>query len=122
MQGFKKIWNNRKQILEGFKNNMFKSEDVEAIAAEREAICKQCPHIDYHGSQCLVPGTQPCCGKCGCSLKLKLRSLSSDCGDEENPRWHALLEPEEEDAIKDQINYQEPNPDQDGNPIQSGQS
>ena len=108
MKGIKTIWKNRKQILEGISNSVFKSEDVEAIAAERKAICDACPHIDLEGDSCLVKGTQPCCGKCGCSLKFKLRSLSSDCGDEENPRWTALLSPEEEQSIKDEIGYQEP--------------
>ena len=27
----------------------------------------------------MAPGTQPCCGECGCSLALKTRALSSDC-------------------------------------------
>ena len=94
------IWNNRTAILEGIKNNAFKNEHVEQIAAERMAICQKCPSLDTEGSECMVPGTQPCCGKCGCSLQLKLRSLSSDCGDEENPRWHALLSQEEEDALE----------------------
>lgn len=56
MKGIRTIWKNRKQILEGVKNNLFKSADVEAIAAEREAICKACPHIDLEGGDCLVPG------------------------------------------------------------------
>lgn len=99
-----KIWNNRTAILEGIKNSLFKSEHVEQIAAERMAICEQCPFIDLIGSQCMVPGTQPCCGKCGCSLEFKTRSLSSNCGDEENPRWHALLSQEEEDALNETLN------------------
>lgn len=122
MKGLKKIWENRNQILEGIKNNVFKNDDVEAIAAEREAICTACPHIDNTGSSCLVPGTQPCCGKCGCSLKLKLRSLSSACGDEENPRWDSFLTWEEEEELKDQINNKETNPNQNGDSIQSPES
>lgn len=92
------IWSNRASIVEGIKNSLFKQEHVEQIAAERMAICEKCPSLDTEGSSCLVPGTHPCCGKCGCSLEFKLRSLSSDCGDEENPKWHALLSQEEEDA------------------------
>ena len=99
MSKLKKIWSSRKQILEGITNSVFKKEDVEVIAAEREKICATCEHLDLEGSSCLVSGTQPCCGQCGCSLKFKLRSLSSDCGDEENPRWKALLSQEEEDAF-----------------------
>lgn len=107
MSKLKTIWKNRKQILEGVKNNMFKSEDVEVIAESRIAICNNCPHIDLKGSQCMAPGTQPCCSKCGCSLKFKVRSLSSDCGDSENPRWKALLSHEEEISVKDSINYEQ---------------
>jgi hypothetical protein len=49
-----------------------------------------------------------CCGKCGCSLKLKLRSLSSDCGDEQNPRWRAVIDHETEMQVKEQIGYKDP--------------
>lgn len=118
MKALKTIWSNKAQILEGFKNSIFKSEHVEEIAKARMEICNECPHIDREGSSCLAPGTQPCCSKCGCSLKFKTRSLSSSCGDEENPQWKALLDKEEESSIKDQLNYQEPDDDS----IQSGRS
>lgn len=98
------IWNNRGAIVEGIANSLFKQEHVEQIAAERMSICNNCPHIDQKGSLCVMPGTQPCCGKCGCSLAFKSRSLSSACGDEENPRWHALLSQEEEDALNEKLN------------------
>lgn len=104
-----KIWSNRKEILEGLKHAIFKSEHIEEIAAERMSICQECPSLDTEGSDCLVPGTQPCCSECGCSLHIKLRSLSSGCGNEEEPRWHALLSQEDEDAVKESINYKEPN-------------
>ena len=110
-----KIWRNREAILEGVKNSVFKNEHVEEIAAERKAICDTCPDLDKEGSSCLVPGTQPCCGQCGCSLQLKLRSLSSACGNEEEPRWHALLSQEDEDALTNQLKS-----NQDGDNIQSG--
>ena len=73
----KQIFNNRKEILEGIKNNIFKKEHVEQIADIRLNICKMCENYDDDGKECLVPGTQPCCGECGCSLALKIRSLSS---------------------------------------------
>ncbi len=95
----KKIWDNKNKILEGLKNKMFKSEIVETIAAERMSICNDCPFINRSGDLCIMIGTQPCCGKCGCSLSLKTRSLSSGCGDEENPRWNAVLTEEEEDNL-----------------------
>lgn len=90
------LWNNREAIIEGIANTVFKSEHIEQIAAERMAICKACPHI---GNNCIAPGTHPCCDKCGCSLAFKTRALSASCGDEENPRWDALLSQEEEDNL-----------------------
>lgn len=98
-----KIWKARNEILEGVKNKIFKKEHVEEIAAERMEICKGCPFIDLEGSKCEVRGTQPCCGKCGCSLSLKTRSLASNCGDEENPRWDAVLDDMEAEMIEDQL-------------------
>lgn len=90
---------NRKQILEGIKNKVFTDKDVELIAAKRLKICESCTYIDRSGDHCLVPGTKPCCSLCGCDLSLKTRSLSSECADEENTRWEALLTEEEEDEF-----------------------
>ena len=100
----KKIWKNRKEILEGIKNNVFKKEAVEEIANERNEICKKCEHIDIEGNSCMVSGTHPCCGLCGCSLKLKQRSLASGCDDgywepvltEAEDLDHEILNPEED--------------------------
>lgn len=75
----KKIWINRKLIWEGFLNNTFRKPGIENVANERYMICRQCPSFDPIGKKCEVPGTQPCCGECGCSLKLKLRSMESEC-------------------------------------------
>lgn len=94
------IWENRSKILEGIKNNVFKTDAVEAIAAERNKICESCDLIDRTGDRCLVPKTQPCCGSCGCSLKLKLRSLSSDCPE---GHWGAVLS-DEEDLMHEELN------------------
>lgn len=85
-----KIWKNKFKILEGLKNKVFKKKYVEKIYNERMEICKACPFIDNLGVHCYVPDTNPCCSKCGCNLNLKLRSLSSSCGDEENPRWNSV--------------------------------
>lgn len=100
MSKLKTVWNNRKKIMEGVKNNVFKKEHIEEIASERISICKACPFIDEEGSSCLAVGTQPCCSKCGCSLKFKIRSLSSGCGDEQNPKWHALISETDEESIE----------------------
>jgi hypothetical protein len=96
------IFKNRKAIWQGFYFRYFGREDwIEQVAKTRMHICNQCPHIDNIGHQCMVPATQPCCGKCGCSLKIKTFSLSSGCGDEENPRWNAVLTEEQEDVFRE---------------------
>jgi len=84
------IWKNKLHILKGVWNNIFKKQYIERISAERLEICAYCPDIDLDGTKCMMPGTQPCCGKCGCSLALKTRDLSSGCGDIENPRWNPV--------------------------------
>ena len=98
------IWKNKGKILEGITNRVFKKEHVEQIAAQRMAICNTCTHIDREGGRCAIPGTQPCCGLCGCSLGLKIRSLSSYCDDE---RWGAVLTQDEEDKLKAQLESEE---------------
>jgi hypothetical protein len=103
----KKIWDAKKEIFDGIKNNVFKSEAVEVIANERNKICVKCKLYDASGEECYVPGTHPCCGSCGCSLKLKLRSLSSDCPEdfwqpvltEDEEMNHEILNPEEDAEI-----------------------
>ena len=87
------IWQNRKKILEGIKNKIFKKDAVEEIAAERNKICLKCEFYDNKGDSCYIPGTQPCCGECGCSLSLKQRSLSTSCGE---GYWEAVLTDNEE--------------------------
>tara|TARA_R110000868_G_scaffold85331_7_gene240198 strand:- start:1229 stop:1555 length:327 start_codon:yes stop_codon:yes gene_type:complete len=99
-----KIWKNKNQIYEGIKNNIFKKEHIEEIAAERLRACESCSHFDKSGSKCEVPGTAPCCGLCGCSLALKTRALSSQCADEDNIRWEAILNEQEEDQLNDHLN------------------
>ena len=88
-----RIWKNRGLIMEGIKNNMFKTAHVENISFYRNEICKSCVYIDTVGKSCVVPGTHPCCSDCGCSLQLKTRSLSSKCP---HDFWHAELSEEEE--------------------------
>jgi len=87
-----KIWEHRKQILEGLKNTVIKDEFVEQVAEVRLEICKGCIAYDTSGEGCAVPGTQPCCSKlkegCGCSLKIKSRALSSSCP---LGKWDAIL-------------------------------
>lgn len=100
------IWKNRKQILEGILNSTFKKEHVELIAQERLNICNQCPLIDLKGDKCLVPGTAPCCGECGCKLSFKTRSLSSSCPHPEGSKWEAILDEKEEEKLYKDIAYE----------------
>lgn len=95
------IWKMKGKILEGIKNNIFKKEHVEDIAKSRMTICSICPHLDKEGTKCVVPGTQPCCGDCGCKLSWKTRSLSSEC-----PKgfWKAVLTEKEEEALENKLN------------------
>jgi hypothetical protein len=96
-----KIWKERNKIFEGVRNNIFKKEHIEEIAFSRNEVCVKCPYIDLKGDKCAVIGTQPCCSECGCSLKLKTRSLSSEC-----PKgfWKAVTTQQEEDLIRQSIN------------------
>jgi len=103
----KKFWDNKLEIYEGLKNKAFKQEHIEEIARERLITCNACPHIDKNGSKCEVPGTKPCCGLCGCSLSLKTRSLSSQCADDKNIRWKAILTTQQEDQLNNQLNTNE---------------
>ena len=79
---------NVRQIAEGIKNKVFKKEDVEHIARMRWATCKTCEFLDKEGKTCAVPKTAPCCSDCGCSLGLKMRSLSSACP---KKKWDAVM-------------------------------
>ena len=95
------IWKERKKIFEGMKNALIYDEYVEEVAAERLKACDVCEH---KGNKCAVPKTGPCCNLCGCSLKLKTRSLSSSCPDE---KWIALLTEEQEDELEERFDKEE---------------
>jgi hypothetical protein len=90
------IWKEKGNILEGIKNSIFSRQDVEIIAEARMNVCEGCEHLDTKGGNCLVPGTQPCCAKCGCKLGWKTRSLASECP---VGKWKAEVSQEEEDMI-----------------------
>lgn len=98
------IWKSKGQILEGVKNSIFKKEDVEQIADARMDICFHCDLYTENDEGCMVAGTSPCCnqelGGCGCSLKFKTRSLSSECP---MGHWKAELSQEEEDMINQKL-------------------
>lgn len=97
MNKFSKIWQARKLILEGVTNLVFKKEFVEMVAIYRQNICNKCK---YNDGKCLVPGTGPCCGACGCSLKVKLRAMESVCGlasIDKEPLWTPVMSQKDAD-------------------------
>lgn len=96
MGKLEKIWKNRKQIMEGIKNSIIRDAFVEKVADERRKICDGCIRKDDEGKSCVMPGTQPCCNLCGCSLGVKMRALSAECPD---LRWHAVISEEDEDKL-----------------------
>ena len=99
-----KIWKTKGQILEGITNSIFKKEDVEEIAEQRMGVCFSCKLYTEENEGCMVTGTGPCCdqreGGCGCSLKFKTRSLSSECP---LGKWKAELTQEEEDQLNQKL-------------------
>ena len=85
-----RIWKESGKILEGIANSVFTKEHVEQAAEARTAICKECPEYREAVTRMLKP---PHCGKCGCIIHAKTRSLSSSCPLD---KWPALLDMEEE--------------------------
>ncbi len=96
------IFKNRKLIWDGLRNNLIKSEHIEALYEERVSICNACPYLKEKGSNlCTVPGTQPCCPECGCSLAVKLRSPDAECP---KKLWKAVMTAQEADLLNRNIN------------------
>ena len=92
-----KVFSNLNEITAGVINTLFKKENVELIAKTRMDICKSCDVFDGEGDKCFAPGTQPCCGDCGCSLGFKTRSLSSKCP---KGKWNSWLTEEQEQELE----------------------
>lgn len=96
------IFQNRKLIWDGLKNNLIKSEHIEALYLDRNAICNKCPYMIEKGDkQCSIPGTDPCCPECGCSLAVKLRSPNAEC-----PKgfWKAVMTDQEAQLLNTNLN------------------
>ena len=75
-----------KQIIEGFKNYNFPSEESEKIAMERAAVCASCEFANpNHPFRKLLDDNRIetinglGCKKCGCLLSAKTRSPLSSC-------------------------------------------
>ena len=69
------IWKNKAKILSGVKNLLVKNKLIEEIADARQAICDSC---EFKSKECSALITT-CCSVCGCSLKIKTRSLEASC-------------------------------------------
>lgn len=95
-----KLWKEKGKILEGILNYVFTKQDIEDIASERWEICKVCDKLDEKGNSCVVKATRPCCSLCGCSLKLKTRSMSSEC---DLGKWESHMSQNEEDLLNNQL-------------------
>lgn len=71
-----------KGILEGVWNSVFIREEIEKIAGQRDAICRECPmnsdhQKKYNKYKTFRPDFH--CTVCGCDLHMKTRALSNEC-------------------------------------------
>ena len=103
-----KAFSSVSEIAEGIKNNVFKQDHIEEIAKVRWMDCVNCEHLDNKGDKCAISATRPCCGKCGCSIGLKIRSLASSCP---AGKWKALVDKKAQSEIMSQINLKKKNKD-----------
>ena len=76
----KRVWENRKNILQGIINALFASKDIKLMAKARRVICDECPYSSKN-TQDRPDGNLPYehCTKCGCMLLLKTHSQDSEC-------------------------------------------
>lgn len=64
------------QIVQGWKNLMFKNETVENEAINRLTLCNRCPDRSNYPEELTLTST---CKLCGCVLKAKARSPHATC-------------------------------------------
>lgn len=74
-----------KNIVAGFAHLIHNDPEVEAIAKNRAAICATCPFAEKFGLYSIVVDNKTKqiqgmkCGKCGCNLSAKVRSMEDQC-------------------------------------------
>jgi hypothetical protein len=73
-----------KHIINGYFNLLLQilniePKEIKDLSQKRMEICEKCELIDRVGSKCSLPGSQPCCGSCGCSLKAATKSKDYSC-------------------------------------------
>jgi len=73
-------------IVAGFTNYAFPSEQVERLARTRAEICAGCPFVKYNGAINTISSGETItqvkgmyCDACGCGLSAKIRSPKNFC-------------------------------------------
>lgn len=72
-------------IIAGFGNLAFKNKNVELLAMSRAQICAGCPFAEKSGVYSIIKDNRTeqiqgmKCGKCGCNLSAKVRSIDDYC-------------------------------------------
>jgi hypothetical protein len=97
------LWKKKGKIFEGITHSIFRREDVEAIAEQRLAICREntCGFHDPEGKSpnAVLKGAESC-ASCGCKLAWKTRALSDECP---VALWRAVLTDVEEAVLKEKL-------------------
>lgn len=103
-----KAWANRSQIAEGFYNAYISSDqEIKEEAQRRWEECKKCEYYDPEGKgEIIVVRNEPGCLLCGCNTKMMVHSMSKQCSIVRlglKSRWDALIPPEAEQEVNQQI-------------------
>lgn len=88
MNAIKKL----KLIAEGWKNVVFTSATVEALAKGRAEICSTCPFAVESTWQeavgkVLKNVTNIKCDRCNCPISAKTRAVGEECPHPDGPKW-----------------------------------
>lgn len=68
--------NKIQQIIQGWKNNLIRDEEVEKIAIPRLEICANCELNSSYPKELNLLST---CTSCGCNLNAKVRCVKCSC-------------------------------------------
>lgn len=101
---------NFKQVLEGWRNDIFHAKDMEElihkVSSERLLICQECPHnsnrAKENGYKTIRPDYH--CTICLCPLYKKTKCLSCECPEK---KWEAVSSVAEQDEIFTKLNIKE---------------
>jgi len=63
-----KYYKQFREIVNGYKNTIFKNKEIEQLALRRALVCSSCSYNKLNF-----------CSSCGCNLTLKTRSPESNC-------------------------------------------